>query len=66
MKEKVLDRLVSVKSIVTLMLSCVFCYLCVTQIVSGESFTQIFLMVISFYFGVQVEKKNHKADEVEE
>ena len=56
MKER-LDKLLTVKSIVTLMLTVVFCYLCATGKVSGEQFLVIFTVVIGFYFGTQAEKK---------
>lgn len=56
MKEK-LARLLSVKSIVTLVLTAVFAYLSITNAISGSDFLTIFVVIISFYFGTQVEKK---------
>lgn len=56
MKER-LDKLLTVKSIVTLMLTVVFCFLCATGKISGEQFLMIFTVVIGFYFGTQSEKK---------
>ena len=56
MNETILKRLsvlLSVKSIVTLVLTGVFAYLAVTGVVGGTDFLTIFLMVISFYFGSQ-------------
>ena len=38
MREKIVDRLLSVKSIVTLTLTAVFAYLAVTGAVDGEKF----------------------------
>lgn len=58
---KILDRLVSVKSIVTLVLTVVFAYLAVTGAVDGEKFLTIFTTVIAFYFGTQAEKKAQEA-----
>ena len=58
---KILDRLVSVKSIVTLVLTVVFSYLAVTGAVDGEKFLTIFTTVIAFYFGTQSEKKAQEA-----
>lgn len=58
MKEK-LSRLVSVKSIVTLVLTGVFSYLAVRNIISGQEFLTIFTVIISFYFGTQTERKNN-------
>lgn len=56
MKER-LDKLLSIKSLVTLMLTTVFCYLSVIGTVSGEQFLVIFTVVIGFYFGTQYSKK---------
>lgn len=49
-------KLLSVKSIVTLCLLIVFCYLSAIQVISAELFMSVFTMVISFYFGTQTEK----------
>lgn len=57
MAQKVIDRLVSVKSIVTLTLTAVFSYLAIRHVISGEQFLTIFTTVIAFYFGTQVEKR---------
>ena len=59
-KEKVIDRLVSIKSIVTLVLTAVFSYLSVTGVISGENFLSVFLIIIGFYFGSQVDKKTNE------
>lgn len=56
MKEKIINRLVSIKSIVTLLLTLVFCVLSITGTVTAEQFYQIFLVIIAFYFGTQAEK----------
>ena len=55
---KRLTNLLSVKSIVTLILTIVFAYLSVTGVVSGEQFLTIFTVIISFYFGTQSAKKD--------
>lgn len=55
MKNKFLD-LISVKSLVTILLTTVFSALSVKGIVSGEQFLMIFTTVIAFYFGTQHEK----------
>lgn len=55
-----LSKLVSVKSLVTLMLTGVFSYLSVIGRISGEQFLTIFVVVIGFYFGTQYEKKNNQ------
>lgn len=55
MKEK-LAKLVNVKSIITLILCGVFAYLSVIGQIMPDQFLTIFTIVISFYFGVQIEK----------
>lgn len=58
MNDKIAKRLatlLSVKSIVTIMLSCVFAYLAVAGKVS-EEFMMIYTVIISFYFGTQTQK----------
>ena len=54
MRER-LERLLSVKSIVTLMLAGAFIHLTVRGEVSSQEFMTVFTMVITFYFGSQVE-----------
>lgn len=63
MKQTVIDRLVSVKSIVTILLTVVFSYLSVTGAISGQEFLTIFATIIAFYFGVQSEKKASEKEE---
>lgn len=50
-------KLVKVKTIVTLLLTFVFCYLAIVGAVTPELFMSIFTMIIGFYFGTQNEKK---------
>jgi len=57
MKEK-LAKLLSVKSIVTIVLTAVFAFLAITGIVNGDQFLTVFTVIIAFYFGTQHEKKN--------
>ena len=52
-----LNKLLTVKSIVTIALTVVFCILSATGVVTGEQFLTVFTVVISFYFGTQSEKK---------
>ena len=56
MKEK-LAKLISVKSVVTLVLCAVFAYLSIVGQVQAEQFLTIFTVIISFYFGTQSAKK---------
>lgn len=47
--------LLSVKSIVTLVLTCVFAYLAVTNQIN-QDFMTIYAVIIAFYFGTQSQK----------
>ena len=57
MKEK-FSKLLTVKSLVTLLLSGVFCFMAVSDKITGTEFLTIFTVIISFYFGTQTEKNN--------
>ena len=62
-KKITIQNLLTVKSIVTIMLTLVFCYLSIIGKISGEQFMTIFTVVVSFYFGSQFEKNKNKTDE---
>lgn len=53
---KVGNRLLTVKSIVTIILTAVFAFLAITGAIAAGEFTQIFYIVIAFYFGSSLEK----------
>ena len=55
--KKRLANLLTVKSIVTVVLTLVFAYLAVAGQVTTEQFLTVFTVVIAFYFGTQAEKK---------
>ena len=55
MKER-LTRLLCVKSIVTILLSGVFCVLALTGRVETDQFMTVFTVIIAFYFGTQTER----------
>ena len=55
MKEK-LNKLIDVKSIVTLVLTGVFSYLAISRVITGQEFLRVFTVVIAFYFGTQAQK----------
>lgn len=57
MKER-LSKLLSIKSIVTLMLTVVFCYLSIIGVIPAELFMTVFTVVIAFYFGTQAKKES--------
>ena len=54
--KKRLANLLAVKSIVTIVLTCVFAYLTCTGGVTAEQFLTVFTVVIAFYFGTQAER----------
>lgn len=56
-------RLVDVKSLVTLALTAVFAILALKGTISGEQFLTTFTVIITFYFGTQVNKKGSDNDE---
>lgn len=58
-----LAKLMKVKSIVTLITTCVFSYLSVTGRITGEQFLTIFTMIMAFYFGTQSTKKDVDSQE---
>ena len=62
---KKMSNLINVKTIVTLLLTIVFCILALKSIINGEQFLVIFTTVIAFYFGTQYEKKNNENKEQE-
>lgn len=51
-------NLLTIKSIVTIILTAVFAYLSIIGVISGEQFLTIFTVVIAFYFGTQAAKEN--------
>lgn len=59
MKEK-LAKLINVKSIVTILLTLVFCYLSIKGTISENLFMAVFSTVMAFYFGTQHEKNEPK------
>lgn len=62
MKQKI-SGLLTVKSIVTLALTAVFCYLSIIGDISGDKFITIFTVIISFYFGTKHEQISDKIKE---
>lgn len=62
MKQK-FAKLIDVKSIVTILLTVIFCVLAVKNDISSEQFLTIFTVVISFYFGTQSTKRKSGDDE---
>jgi hypothetical protein len=50
-------RLLSVKSLVTIILTSVYAYLSVTGKITPEQFMTVFVTIIAFYFGTQAKKE---------
>ena len=64
MKEKIVKRvanMLSVKSLVTLILTAVFAYMAVTNQIS-QDFMTVYAVVIAFYFGTQSQKMQDAVD----
>lgn len=55
-KERIAN-LLSIKSLVTVVLTFVFAYLAIIQKIQPEQFNNVFLIIISFYFGTQAVKE---------
>ena len=65
MKELIIKRaanLLSVKSLVTLVLTVVFAYMAVTEKIS-QDFMTIYAVIIAFYFGTQSQKVQDAVDQ---
>ena len=60
---KRLANLLCVKSIVTIVMTGVFAYLSVTGHVNTDQFLTVFVVIVSFYFGVQAEKKAYQSEQ---
>ena len=55
MKQR-LDKLLSVKSIVTIFCTLIFTCLALRGTISGQEFLTVFTVVVGFYFGTQAER----------
>ncbi|MDD3140111.1 MAG: hypothetical protein PHX08_14185 [Lachnospiraceae bacterium] len=53
-----IQNLLTVKSVVTVLLTAVFSYLAIVGRITGEQFLTIFSVVIAFYFGTQYQKNS--------
>ena len=51
-----LANLLKVKTIVTILLTIVFCVLALLGVITSADFLTVFTVVIAFYFGTQAEK----------
>lgn len=66
MLEKIVERLISVKSFVTLLLAVIFSILALEGYISGQEFLGVFTTIIAFYFGTVTEKRNIQKESEEE
>lgn len=57
-----LAKLIDVKTIVTLTLTAVFSYLSIIGKISADNFMTVFTVIISFFFGVQIEKNSNRKE----
>lgn len=57
MKERI-TKLLTVKSIVTILMTLVFCYMAIIGKINANEYLTIFTTVIAFYFGTQIAKEN--------
>lgn len=65
MKElsKKIAKLIDVKSIISISLTFVFCWLSLKEFVPIEIFISVYSIIIGFYFGTQYEKIKTKIEE---
>ena len=55
-------KLIDVKSIMTILLTIVFCTLAITDEITSEQFMTIYAVVVSFFFGVKSGKDSSQQD----
>ena len=55
MKERI-SKLLTIKSIVTLLLTLLFGFLAIRCDIPGDKVTEVYLIIIGFYFGTQSTK----------
>ena len=60
-----LSKLIDLKTIVTLLLTLVFCILVIFKIEIPEFFVEIYRLLIVFYFGTQYQKTADKLNKEE-
>ena len=57
---KELRALLSVKKIIALLLTLVFCYLSIARIIDAKDFYTVFIIIVSFYFGQSTSREAAK------
>lgn len=63
---KRIAKLIDVKSLVTLALTATFIILSLNGVIDADKFMSIFTVIISFYFGTQVGKRDAEKQKGEE
>ena len=61
--KEIVGNILTVKSIVTIVLTMVFAFLAMTNRIDGGQFLNIFSIVIAFYFGTQHQKITNQTTE---
>ena len=64
--KKQFEKLIDVKSLVTLILTVLFFILAIMKVIDANAVLTIYTTVIAFYFGTQYQKNQTKNDEKEE
>ena len=57
-----LAKLIDVKSIMTLLLTLVFCVLAATEVITPDQFMTVYAVVISFFFGTKTGQYQAEAE----
>lgn len=60
---KKLEKLIDVKSIVTLVFTILVAVLAVMKVINGEQIMMTYTTIIAFYFGTQSAKKKGEAED---
>lgn len=55
-----ITKLLTIKSLVTLILTVLFAFLAIKGVISGEQVVVIYTTIIAFYFGTQATKEDLK------
>ncbi|MBQ9375312.1 MAG: hypothetical protein IJU04_03110 [Ruminococcus sp.] len=65
MKNKLI-KLIDLKSIITILMTLVFCVMSMLQVISSQQFMTVFVTVIAFYFGTQQKKNPAEQDKLKQ
>lgn len=64
--KKQFEKLIDVKSLVTLILTVLFFILAIMRVIDANAVLTIYTTVIAFYFGTQYQKNQNEKDDKEE